>query len=346
MKAQSIGIMALGMALAAEPTWADRARARDSGSSSSSSSSRSSAPARHGGSSRSSSTSSDDRSDRPRSTAQRRHPRAGRGRGSHHRRGYRPRYYRPNRYYWGWDGPYYYGGYRYWPYYGGYGYSSRYGLYSPGIHIRYSRRDLAGAVRLMVQPSETRVYVNGYYAGVVDDYDGLLQRLRLPTGRHEVTLKLTGHRTHRLRLYISEGHTLKIRHDMLLGEGEDLEYFGGDDDERWERDRWADDERWAPQRDRQADDDRKSEGARDDVREREPAPGTEKTLVRLAVLPADAAVYVDGRFRGSGGGILELELRPGLHRVEVVRPGYRTVDREIEVPEDDPLTVEVEMERL
>ena len=43
------------------------------------------------------------------------------------------------------------------PYYGGYAYSS--------------------AVRIEVEPEETEVYVDGYYTGVVDSFDGFLQRL-------------------------------------------------------------------------------------------------------------------------------------------------------------------------
>src|SRR5690348_18075962 len=53
--------------------------------------------------------------------------------------------------------------------YGGY-----YG-YSPGYY-RSRYRD-GGSVRIQVEPSKTRVYVDGYYAGIVDDFDGIFQRL-------------------------------------------------------------------------------------------------------------------------------------------------------------------------
>ena len=65
--------------------------------------------------------------------------------------------------------PYFYGPYGY-PYYGqGYYY------------------DL-GSVRLQVKPEDTEVYVDGYYVGVVDEYDGVFQRLRLPSSEHEIEL--------------------------------------------------------------------------------------------------------------------------------------------------------------
>ena len=57
------------------------------------------------------------------------------------------------------------------------------------------------------------------------------------------------------------------------------------------------------------------------------APG----LLTLNVNPADASVYVDGRFVGSARQTGQLELRPGRHRVEVVRPGYRTAERDLTI---------------
>ena len=32
---------------------------------------------------------------------------------------------------------------------------------------------------MLVDPAEARVYVDGYYAGTVDDFDGLFQRLNV-----------------------------------------------------------------------------------------------------------------------------------------------------------------------
>jgi hypothetical protein len=64
------------------------------------------------------------------------------------------------------------------------------------------------------------------------------------------------------------------------------------------------------------------------------------------VSPRDASVYVDGEFRGSGRESTNLRLRPGRHRIEVVRPGYRTVEREIEVERGRDTSIELELERM
>ena len=53
--------------------------------------------------------------------------------------------------------------------------------------------------------------------------------------------------------------------------------------------------------------------------------------LKLSVRPADASVYVDGAFRGSGREVSLLALPPGRHRIEVVRPGFSTVERDVEI---------------
>jgi hypothetical protein len=97
----------------------------------------------------------------------------------------------------GWGG-YPYGAYGYGPY--GYGYGRR---AAP-----------AGSARLQVTPKDAEVYVDGYRAGHVDDYDGTFQRLNVEPGPHEVTLFLSGYRTTTERLYFAEGSTLKLRQNL------------------------------------------------------------------------------------------------------------------------------------
>src|SRR5262245_38850730 len=77
---------------------------------------------------------------------------------------------------------------------------------------RYAARD--SAVRFDVKPREAAVYVDGYYAGVVDDYDGVFQRLYTAPGGHEVTLYLEGYRTYSEHVYLAPDTTFKFRHRM------------------------------------------------------------------------------------------------------------------------------------
>lgn len=100
--------------------------------------------------------------------------------------------------------------------YGGYG---PYGVYGYGRPA-----DVSGAARLLVTPKDAEVYVDGYRAGRVDDFDGTFQRLHMAPGGHEITLYLPGYRTVTERLYIGEGSTMKVRETMeKLAPGETSE---------------------------------------------------------------------------------------------------------------------------
>jgi hypothetical protein len=52
-----------------------------------------------------------------------------------------------------------------------------------------------GALHLKVKPRDGQVFVDGYYAGVVDDFDGLFQRLRLSDGPHRIEVRAPGYET-------------------------------------------------------------------------------------------------------------------------------------------------------
>jgi len=91
--------------------------------------------------------------------------------------------------------PYYYGYYGYgYPY--GYGYS--YGGYYPVGYAGYGyggyapRYDAYGGIRIQGAPRNAEVYVDGGYAGIVDDYDGVFQRLDLEPGSHEIEIRSAG----------------------------------------------------------------------------------------------------------------------------------------------------------
>jgi PEGA domain len=79
---------------------------------------------------------------------------------------------------------------------------------------------------------------------------------------------------------------------------------------------------------------------RDDPRDDARAEGA---ALRLTVVPDDASVWIDGAFRGAARDLVRLTLRPGRHEVEIVRPGFRTAAREIEVHAGtDSLRIELE----
>ena len=80
--------------------------------------------------------------------------------------------------------------------YGGYG-SAGYGSagygspgYDPGQ--AFDGFDV-GALRLRVTPRHAQVFVDGYYAGEVDDYDGIAQAMKLESGPYHIKIEAPGY---------------------------------------------------------------------------------------------------------------------------------------------------------
>ena len=181
------------------------------------------------------------------------------------------------------------------------------------------------SVRLQVKPTQTEVYVDGAYTGLVDNYDGLFQRLHLPPGEHEIELYLEGYESIRERLYLVEGETYKIQHEMLrLAAG-------------------------VPRPPRPepvlppATDAYSAEPLGPAVER--PLPADRFGTLAIRVQPLDAEVMIDGeRWQGFAGVYrLVVELGAGVHQVEVRREGHRTYRTEVEVRERETTLLNVSL---
>ena len=234
---------------------------------------------------------------------------------------YRPYYYRP---YVRLGSPY--------PYY-----------YRPVYARRYPRPTYASyqgyyygsaAIRTLVKPKRAEVYVDGYYAGIVDDFDGVFQKLYLAPGEHAVELRLEGHRTFRRRILATPSHTQKIRHEMVpLGPAEtEPPVESGAAESPEPQDRGA--RPASPPEPRQPPPPPPSTA---------PAPPTSSvprstSLVRFGVLtlrvqPAEAQVRIDGEVWGHLGGMEELSIHlpAGTHWIELLRDGQPAFSTEVEI---------------
>lgn len=102
---------------------------------------------------------------------------------------------------------------------GGYFYDPYFGEYPwwPPVIYPHPRIVFDGRaqVRLQVTPREAAVYVDGFYAGTVDDFDGFFQRLPLLSGGHTIALYLEGFGTVTRRVYLSPGSDLSIRETLV-----------------------------------------------------------------------------------------------------------------------------------
>ncbi len=106
----------------------------------------------------------------------------------------------------GWGG--YYGNYSAWaPGWGG-GWGGGLGNY--GGPYGWS----IGGVRLKVNEKDAEVYVDGYYAGIVDDFDGLWQQLRLDDGGYHIEIRKPGMTTLTFDVRVQPGRTITYRGQM------------------------------------------------------------------------------------------------------------------------------------
>lgn len=302
------------------------------------------------------------------------HPVAGRppgggGGGGHYRPGYyRPSYYRPYYY-----RPYYYRPYYpyyagYYPYYGYYGYGypyyrpywnvgfsvgfgwgsygaygypyagyAGYWPYSYAYGGYYPPYDPMGEARLQVTPRNTEVYVNGYYAGVVDDFDGMSQRLRLAPGEHQVELYLDGHRPLQQKLMFSAGNTLRLRHTMeplMTGEGQPPRPQ-------------PDPQRAAPPSSSPYSRDPGRPPVREPSQSLEVEPGAPGRYggLMIRVQPADAEIVIDGEVWSSPDPrrAFVIQLPVGTHRVEVRKRGFSTYATEVTIRPGEPTTLNISL---
>ncbi len=118
-------------------------------------------------------------------------------------------YYDP--FWWGYP----YGGWGYpWGYYGGY-YGGDYGYaYDP-----QDAYGVKGGLKLKVTPKDAEVYVDGYYVGIVDDYDGAFQRLNLVAGTHHIEFKAKGYEPLSVDVKIEPRDTITYHGELQLSAG-------------------------------------------------------------------------------------------------------------------------------
>ena len=102
------------------------------------------------------------------------------------------------------------------PYYPSYSYQSySYPAYAPGGVYQYRYGYPTGQIRLQVRPRDAEVYVDGYYAGRVDDFDGYIQSLQIEEGPHTIEIVAPGYEDLVFNVRITAGRKIDYRGDMI-----------------------------------------------------------------------------------------------------------------------------------
>lgn len=220
------------------------------------------------------------------------------------------------------------GGYLYDPAFGPYPWWPR-RVYPHGYYPIYDARAF---LRLRVEPEDASIYVDGFYAGIVEDFDGFFEGLPLPPGGHRVVLYRDGYRTSMHSIYFRPGSTFTLRETL----------------------------------------ERLPAGVRSEPPELAPAvppppagsyatPRTLQPLIGrppiwiaatgfgtldLSVQPATASVRIDGfSWATSEAGHFVVQTPVGRHRIVVEETGFQRFETEIEVREGEAMPLNVSLVR-
>lgn len=223
----------------------------------------------------------------------------------------------------------------------------------PPIYQPYRYAEAESHLRLNVKPKQADVYVDGFFAGKVQEFDGRLQRLHVTPGQHEIVIYLEGYRSLRQRLYLSPNVTRTLDGSL---------------------ERLRDGELQEPQpvpsaRDREEmdepDDAYRRPPARGPVGRRAPLdppvprrrlptenPPEARSASRYASLsvrvqPGGAVIRVDGERwdSPSGDDRLIIQVAEGRHLIEVERDGYEPFRREYDVRAGETTPINISLRR-
>jgi len=215
------------------------------------------------------------------------------------------------------------------------------------------------SVRIEVTPRDAEVYVDGYYAGTVNDFDGTFQRLRVAPGEHELEVFKEGFHAFRQKVYLAPDNTFKIKQALVpLAPGDQPEQRpqpltpppgamqggqpqtqpapGARTGRRPPPPPSGSDPRDAQPPDPHGNQPQEPRGGH--------APSGYGT-VAIRVQPADVEVSIDGEtWRGPGGpDRLAIELAEGSHTVEIRKPGFRTYVTQVEIRHGETTTLNVSL---
>ena len=261
---------------------------------------------------------------------------------------YRPYYYDPF-FYRGFYDPFYAGWY---PVYG------QYPIYGQYPRSRYYSGNWSSA-RLEVKPRDAQVYLDGYFVGIVDQFDGMFQRLDVPTGEHDLVVYLKGFRSYRQRTLFRPGeayHFKAILEPLPAGTAEEpppqpsanrpdpyrqdpygRDPYNRDPRDPYVRDPYGRDPGQDPNRDPMPPPQPGERGRPMPPPER---PGDRRLsdsssfgTLNIRVQPGDAVVVIDGEKWDSpdAGSRLVVQLAGGSHRVEVRKDGFKPYNSTIQI---------------
>lgn len=225
----------------------------------------------------------------------------------------------------------YYGGY-YGPYNYGYGYSYGYPYYGADRGYGYAPAVSPGALSLKIKPKAASVFLDGRYVGIVDGFDGLPRYLWVPAGNYTLTVVHEGYANLEQEVEVVPGQVVKFKTRLEPGVAVKPEPQAKE----------------VPSRFRPADQPRLSDTVpvpSQDPPSRSRDLRSEPAHLELDIRPADASVYLDGRFLGTGREVSGLRapliVDAGEHVLQVIHPDFTSQDLQLAVGPGEQRALEV-----
>ncbi len=73
---------------------------------------------------------------------------------------------------------------------------------------------MESGLKLKVKPNHAQVFVDGYFAGQVDEFDGAFQRLPIAAGTHRIEVRAEGYETLAFDVHIEPFQTVTHRAEL------------------------------------------------------------------------------------------------------------------------------------
>lgn len=168
-----------------------------------------------------------------------------------------------------------------------------------------------GAIDCDVLPEEARVYVNGEYLGIADQFDGWPRFLYIQAGKYDISFKLEGYEDLNLKVEVIPNKIIRIKEKM---------------------------KRIPP-----------SQFKEEKVEEFK-VKKISKGKISISIFPEEAVLYLDGKFWITAQEIARLhnplQIDEGKHIIDVVCPGYENFKKEIDIKSGEYLELNIVLVKI
>lgn len=185
-----------------------------------------------------------------------------------------------------------------------------------------------------VEPDNSKILLDGRFIGEAYEFSTPETALRLRSRDHEIIIKNKGYEEESIDL--KKFMTRNITIEVHMKEDKRLSGIRPEEETKAEEKKPEYIAKTAP------------------VKEPEAVTEPEKPIVarmieiNFEILPAEAAIYLNGKFWGispEDGKIQNQYLKAGTHTIEVVKPGYKSIRKVVELKGQKQLTVTITLEK-